>query len=151
MTKDRLAILTVCNYFQGWSNWKHDLVNEMSCMGFLQCTCYSNVKQDLRKLRGEMFCKQEGRWNGCSTGKIYEESRNWLIGHMSRNDHRVRRFLSMCIAYSSRFLIWVNDSKTSKVLYQPPKDHTWRARKRHDCKKNPAGPVRRLADVNYLL
>jgi hypothetical protein len=41
----------------------------------------------------------------------------------------------MCIAYSSRFFIWVNDAKTGKVLYQPPKDHTWRTRKRHDCKK----------------
>jgi hypothetical protein len=93
-------------------------------MGFLQSKTYPDGKQDSGTFTGASF-----------SGKVCGEFWNWTIAHMSRNDHRGRRFLSMCIALRSRLLIWVNDSKTGKVLYKPPEDQNWRVRRRHECKR----------------
>ncbi|CCX04408.1 Similar to conserved hypothetical protein [Ajellomyces dermatitidis SLH14081]; acc. no. XP_002620839 [Pyronema omphalodes CBS 100304] len=130
-----LSILIARNYFEGWPNRKFGYANEMSYMGFLQSTTYPDGKQDSGTFAGDMFCSVERQMNGCFSAKVCGEFRNWTIAHMSRNDHRVRRFLSMFFALRSRLLIWVNDSKTGKVLYKPPEDQNWRVRRRHECKR----------------
>ena len=56
------------------------------------------------------------------------EIRNFLCGHIKRNDPASRRFIQYLAMETSKVVVLVRDGKTGKIILKPPTEQNWLAR-----------------------
>ncbi|KAG8526628.1 uncharacterized protein KY384_008829 [Bacidia gigantensis] len=111
-----LNILSVYQYFPAanWSRWKGDIMRQQ----FLT----------LSGSRNQQFRRQHA----------VVEMRNFMCGHVNRDDPASRRFLQYLTLQTDSVLCLIRDAKSGKVLYKPPPsdsedetDNRWLGRSKH--------------------
>lgn len=58
------------------------------------------------------------------------EQRNFICGHMKRNDPITRRFIQTFVTNTGDCLIFVRDAKTGRIITAPPEEERWIIRER---------------------
>lgn len=58
------------------------------------------------------------------------QSRNYIAGHIKRDDQASRRFVRYLSMQTHRVMLLVRDGKTGRVLISPPKDQLWLLREK---------------------
>lgn len=51
--------------------------------------------------------------------------RNYIAANMSRNDPRVRRFITLTQTHIAELIVYVRDCKTGQVIVEPPEEEKW--------------------------
>lgn len=73
--------------------------------------------------------QRRNRGQGPSQHAI-REVRNFLCGHMKRNDPVTRRFVQYLSMESNQLCVLVRDGKTGRTLVKPPEEQLWLARQK---------------------
>lgn len=58
------------------------------------------------------------------------EARNFICGHIKRNDAASRRLIQYLSMMTFELVILVRDAKSGKILVKPPKEERWLVREK---------------------
>lgn len=58
------------------------------------------------------------------------EARNFICGHIKRNDAASRRLIQYLSMMTFEVILLVRDAKTGKILVKPPKEERWLVREK---------------------
>ncbi|KAF2498113.1 hypothetical protein BU16DRAFT_525675 [Lophium mytilinum] len=120
-----LNVLATYHYFPGthWMTWVGDrLRNQLMSLGFIPY-----VQNDVADEFTGYY--QSPRRQGRRSHHI-TEMRNFICGHVKRNDAASRRLIQYLSMETSKVIVLVRDAKTGQVLVTPPDDQLWLVRQK---------------------
>lgn len=108
-----------------WSTWVGDrLRQQLLSFGFIPY--FQSENADLLTVR-----QQTGSSRGNTRRSHHiREIRNFICGHIKRNDAASRRLIQYLTMETSHLVILVRDAKTGRTLVTPPKDQLWLVREK---------------------
>ncbi|KAK7510175.1 uncharacterized protein IWZ02DRAFT_386339, partial [Phyllosticta citriasiana] len=122
-----LSALALYKYFPAgaWGTWGEDhFVKQLMILGFF--IFYKFDKAD------EMTGRHQTPRNAPGRRKhAVMEARNFICGHVKRDDPVSRRFVQYLALMTNRVVLFARDVKTGRVLVQPPKAELWLLREKN--------------------
>ncbi|KAF2808929.1 uncharacterized protein BDZ99DRAFT_444814 [Mytilinidion resinicola] len=120
-----LNVLATYHYFPGtnWMTWVGDrLRNQLMTLGFIPY-----VQNDAADEYTTYY--QSPRRQGRRSHHV-AEMRNFICGHVKRNDAASRRLIQYLSMETSQVIVLVRDARTGRVLVTPPDDQLWLVREK---------------------
>lgn len=119
-----LNILSLNGYFRGlkggWdSTGGSPPIAHLRRIGFIPYSLSHN------SVSASGFTQSTRHNRGAGRSHAATEARNYIAANMSRDDPRVKRFISLIQTHTAELIVYIRDCKTGQVIVEPPEEEKW--------------------------
>lgn len=119
-----LNILSVNGYFRGLKNgW--DSIAEPPPITHLRRIGFVPYSLSHNSVSASGFSQSTRHNRGAGRSHAATEARNYIAANMSRDDPRVKRFISLVQTHTAELIVYIRDCKTGEMIVEPPEEEKW--------------------------